>query len=255
MFNKINSGTKFHILHIINHILFVVLITAFFVYGYSYMWIIAAFCASFYTLVVAANVGLHRYFAHRTFKTGKIRDIILTYSTVLTSLGSPGTWAAVHRLHHANSDKEGDPHNPREIGIWRVWINSWDPIKFPKRVFKNLLNTPHLKRVHKNYFLLTYSLMVILFIIHPMALLAFYIIPSVWCFHGSSAIGVLPHIIGYRSYDTKDMSRNDPVSAIISLGEGWHNNHHAHPGNWRQGEKWWEIDPPAFMIKHFFKIN
>jgi stearoyl-CoA desaturase (delta-9 desaturase) len=73
------------------------------------------------------------------------------------------------------------------------------------------------------------------------------------CFHGAQAIGVLPHIWGYRNHNVNDKSRNNWLASVLALGEGWHNNHHANPGRWWQGEKWWEFDPPAFMIKYFFK--
>ena len=113
--------------------------------------------------------------------------------------------------------------------------------------------TPQLKFVHNNYFLISFFIILILAVIDIRLAGFIYALPAVGCFHGAQAIGVLPHLWGYRTYEVNDLSHNNWLASILSLGEGWHNNHHANPGRWWQGEEWWEIDPPGFMIKYFFK--
>jgi fatty-acid desaturase len=122
----------------------------------------------------------------------------------------------------------------------------------PKRFFAPFIKNRTMMWIHNNYFLINYSILIFLCIIDIRLAAMVYCLPVVGCFHGAASIGVIPHYIGYRRYNTNDMSQNSWLASILSLGEGWHNNHHANPGRWYQGETWWEIDPPAFMIKHIF---
>ena len=242
--------TKFRILHVINHLVGVIAIYMMFTTE-SYYWLIVGLLSFLYLGIVGVNVSLHRYFSHQSFKTGPIREKILLWSSVLTSLGSPAMWCSVHRLHHATSDTDLDPHNPKR-GKLKTWFAYWPKLNMQKRYMKPFLQTKEQKFVHRNYFLLNYIVLVSLLLIDIRLAGFLYALPAVGCFHGAGAIGVITHIWGYRRYDMKDLSRNNVFASILSLGEGWHNNHHAHPGRWWQGETWWEIDPPAFVIKHFF---
>jgi stearoyl-CoA desaturase (delta-9 desaturase) len=160
-------------------------------------------------------------------------------------------WCSVHRLHHVTSDTDRDPHNPAR-GAIKTWLGIWPKLNIPKRFMKPFLATDELRFVHKYYFLINFSVLILLCLIDIRLAGFVYALPAVGCFHGAQSIGVLPHIWGYRRYDIPDQSRNNWLASILALGEGWHNNHHAHPGRWWQGETWWELDPPAFMIKHFF---
>jgi len=90
-----------------------------------------------------------------------------------------------------------------------------------------------------------------IFLVHPLLPLFALSIPAVGCFHGVSAIGVIPHLpwSGYRTHNSADDSRNSPLASLLSLGEGWHNNHHAFPSRYFHGEKWWEVDPSRWIIE------
>jgi stearoyl-CoA desaturase (delta-9 desaturase) len=160
-------------------------------------------------------------------------------------------WCSVHRLHHTSSDTDKDPHNPAR-GKLKTWFGIWPNIIIPKRFITPFLTSTPLRFVHKNYFLISFSILIILALIDIRLAGFVYALPAVGCFHGAQAIGVLPHLWGYRKYEVNDLSHNNWLASILALGEGWHNNHHANPGRWWQGETWWEIDPPAFMIKHVF---
>ena len=213
-----------------------------------------------WTGIVGVDVALHRYFSHLSFKTTKFREYILLASSVLTSLGSPAMWCSVHRLHHTTSDTDNDPHSPRTAGVLGSWFTLWPPIVIPKRHLQPFLKTPAMKFVHRNYFALNFSILIGLALIDWRLAAFAYCLPAVGCFHGAAAIGVLPHLtgwaqFGYRRYNINDLSHNNWLAAIMSLGEVFHNNHHANPVRWWQGETWYEIDPPAFMIKHFFKVD
>jgi stearoyl-CoA desaturase (delta-9 desaturase) len=245
-----NTSTKFRILHIMNHVVAIAglyLVIA----SEQYLWFLAGLLFFLYAGIVGINVGLHRFYSHRSFTTTIFKERLLLWSSVLTSVGSPAMWCSVHRMHHSYSDQDKDPHNPIH-GKLKTWLGLWKPISIPKRFIVPFLKTKELKFVHNNYFLLSFSLLIFLALI-DLRLAAFvYAIPAVGCFHGAQSIGVLPHLWGYRRYNTNDKSHNNWLASILALGEGWHNNHHANPGRWYQGETWWEIDPPAFVIKHFF---
>ena len=186
-------------------------------------WLWLALACFLWTGIVGVNVSLHRYYSHKSFKTTSWKERILLWSSIPTSLGSPAMWCSVHRMHHSYSDTDRDPHNP-EYGKLKTWFGIWKPMAIPKRFVVPFLKTNELKFVHNYYFLLNYILLVGLALIDVRLAVCVYALPAIGCFHGAQ-----------------------------SIGEGWHNNHHANPGRWWQGETWWEIDPPAFMIKYFFK--
>ena len=257
---QLNTIEKFKLLHITNHLLaFAGIIWVWF--DFSWAWVFLSICCFLWTGIVGVNVALHRYYSHRSFKTTPFKEKILLLSSIFTTLGSPAMWCSVHRLHHTTSDTPKDPHNPARDGWLRTWFVDWQPMAIPRRHLTPFLATPLLRFVHKNYFSINFITLAILLLIDWRLAAFAYALPAVGCFHGAAAIGVLPHLtgrsqkimLGYRRYEVKDLSHNNWIASILALGEGWHNNHHANPGRWWQGETWWEIDPPAFMIRHFFK--
>lgn len=249
----INTTTKFRILHVVNHIVaFMACIIA--VNESQYFWFLIGLTAFLWTGIVGVNVSLHRYYSHRSFKTTKFKELILLLSSITTSLGSPAMWCSVHRMHHTHSDTDKDPHNPIN-GSLKTWLGFWPKKSISKRFIVPFLSTPILRFVHSNYFLINFSILFGLCLIDIKLAGFVYALPAIGCFHGAQSIGVLPHKWGYRTYQTNDLSKNNWLASVLALGEGWHNNHHANPGRWWQGEKWWEFDPPAFMIRHFFKID
>lgn len=248
---RLNTFDKFKILHILNHI--ISFLGIYFLFkDFSYSYLLIGLLSYLWLGIIGVNVSLHRFYAHRAFTTTKLKEKILLWSSVFTSLGSPAMWCSVHRLHHSHSDTLQDPHNPHKIGILKTWFTIWPKLHIPKPLLKPFLKTREQVFIHDNYFLLNFSLLFFLCCIDIKLAAFLYAIPAIGCFHGASAIGVIPHYWGYRTYETKDKSHNNWLASILSLGEGWHNNHHANPSRWYQGEKWWEIDPPSFMIKKIF---
>lgn len=258
---RLNNIVKFRILHIINHLVALYGLYLIATVG-NFSWLWLALISFLWIGIVGVNVSLHRYYSHRSFKTTKWKERILLWSSVPTSLGSPAMWCSVHRMHHSHSDTDHDPHNPK-YGKLKTWFGVWKPMSIPKRFVVPFLKTNELKFVHDYYFLLNYIILIGLALIDIRLAACVYALPAIGCFHGAQSIGVLPHMtglsqklmLGYRRYNTTDTSHNNWIASVLALGEGWHNNHHANPGRWWQGEMWWEIDPPAFMIKHFFKTK
>jgi len=247
---NLSNITKFRLLHILNHVVGMYAIYLA-IDSQQHFWFAIGFLCFLWTGIVGINVSLHRYYSHKSFATTPLKERILLWSSVLTSVGSPAMWCSVHRLHHVTSDTDKDPHNPAR-GAIKTWLGIWPKLNIPKRFMKPFLTTSELRFVHKYYFFLNFGVLILLCLIDIRLAGFVYALPAAGCFHGAQSIGVLPHIWGYRRYDIADQSRNNWLASILALGEGWHNNHHAHPGRWWQGETWWEIDPPAFMIKHFF---
>ena len=247
----LNTYDKFKILHIVNHGIGLFGLYLAMQSG-EYWWFLLGLISFLWIGIVGVDVALHRYYSHKSFKTTPFKEKIMLWTSVFTSLGSPAMWCSIHRMHHSYSDTEKDPHNPRLHGIFKTWFTMWPYKPIPKRFFAPFVQTKELRFVHNNYFLINFVALSVLSLISIELAAFLYCLPAIGCFHGASAIGVIPHYIGYRKYNTSDESRNSILASILSLGEGWHNNHHANPGRWWQGEEWWEIDPPAFMIKHFF---
>jgi stearoyl-CoA desaturase (delta-9 desaturase) len=118
-----------------------------------------------------------------------------------------------------------------------------------KKFIRDVVSDPVILLTHRHYFKIIFTFVALLAVIDPLLVIFAYAIPATGCLNGVSAVTVISHIHGYRSYDVNDTSRNSWIASVLSLGEGWHNNHHAKPYQWCQGEQWWEIDPPSWIIR------
>ncbi len=219
-----------------------------------------AFAVGFFVLRMFAITGFyHRYFAHKTFKTSRVAQFLFGVLGASAAQRGPLWWAAHHRHHHQHSDAEEDLHSPHHGGFW--WSHfGWftcdagfamnerrvkDWMKFPELRFLNRFDSlvPALAAV------LIYGLGEFLAATAPhlgtngLQLLTWgFFISTVVLFHATVSINSLSHVWGKRRFDTDDDSRNNGWLALITLGEGWHNNHHRWPQSVRQGFRWYEID-------------
>lgn len=199
--------------------------------------------------VIGANAGYHRYFSHRTYETYRPVQYLLAVVGTLATLGSIISWVGLHRYHHLHADTEKDPHSPRHIGWWRAYTYDWNRTEFNRKFIRDVLQDPLIVFLHKHYFKVIVVYIVLLGCIDPLLVIFAYCLPATGCLNGVAAVTVIGHIHGYTNHKVNDSSKNSWIANIMSLGEGWHNNHHAHPYNWKQGENWWEIDLPAQFIK------
>jgi fatty-acid desaturase len=235
-------------LQILNHLLLIVGI-AYSVYIGVYSYLLLSLIIYWIIGVLGINVGLHRLLSHRSFKTYKSIEKILSLIGVLTTVGSPLAWVAIHRQHHRVTEQPGDPHSPYIIGKFRAWMGLWDVVKLDLRLVRDIRSDSFQRNLHKNYITIIFIYCVILALINPWLIIFAYSIPACLCLHSTSSIIVIAHIHGYRSHDTTDQSRNSWIANIITLGEGWHNNHHAKPYKWSNWERWWEWDLPSLIIR------
>lgn len=237
------------LLQIINHILLLV--------GLYYVMSTGEYQLLWYSLftywatgIFGINVGFHRLLSHRSFKTYKPIEILLSLIGVVTTVGSPLAWAAIHRQHHRKCETLGDPHSPYVIGKFRAWFGIWDYVRLDLKLVRDFRESAFQRFIHKNYLEIIAIYCIILLLINPLFIIFVYAIPACLCLHSTSAIVVIAHIHGYKTYPLKhDQSRNSWIANLMTMGEGWHNNHHAKPYSWSNWERWWEFDIPSLVIR------
>lgn len=209
---------------------------------------------------------LHRYFSHRTYRTSRAFQFCLAVLAATAVQRGPLWWASTHRHHHRHSDEDCDPHSPVAHGFWWShigWITSKrnfptdyagvrDLAKYPELVFLNRFDSV----VPILFAASLYAIGVALHAYAPQLgatgggmLVWGFFISTTALFHGTASINSLSHLFGTRRYATSDASRNNALLAVITLGEGWHNNHHRNPSCVRQGFYWWEFDPTWWGLR------
>jgi stearoyl-CoA desaturase (delta-9 desaturase) len=226
----------------------------------GWSWTAVAAAAALYLVRMFAVTGFyHRYFSHRTFKTSRPAQFAFALLGNSAMQRGPLWWAANHRHHHAYSDTPKDLHSPVQHGFW--WSHlGW--ITEPANFATNFKAVPDLAKYPELRFLDRFDVLVpallgtamfvfgvILNRVAPsletsgMQMLVWgFFISTVVLFHATSCINSFTHLIGRKRYPTGDESRNNLILALITMGEGWHNNHHFYPSSVRQGFFWWEID-------------
>ena len=216
-----------------------------FVVGWS--WTAFWLAAGLYLVrMFAITAFYHRYFSHRTFNTSRAAQFVFAVLGASAVQRGPLWWAAHHRKHHRHADTELDVHSPAQHGFWwshMGWITS--RANYPTDVAQvpDLARYPELRFLDQHDLVVPILLAVLLFAIGGAQWLIWgFFVSTVVLFHATCLINSLAHTLGTRRYNTDDDSRNSLLLALITLGEGWHNNHHKFPGAARQGFFWWEID-------------
>lgn len=213
-------------------------------------WLLCA--ALYFTRMFGVTGGYHRYFSHRTYKMGRVMQFLMALLAQSGSQRGVLWWAAHHRDHHKFSDTDRDVHSPVKFGFWHShigWIFDRNGETDWPRV-KDLSRYPELVMLDKLWFLPPILLGVAVFMIWGAeGLFGGFMLSTVLLWHGTFTINSLSHVWGSRRYPTGDDSRNNPVLAIITMGEGWHNNHHHFMGSTRQGFFWWEIDLTYYILR------
>ncbi|MEZ5285618.1 MAG: fatty acid desaturase [Vicinamibacterales bacterium] len=202
------------------------------------------------------GMGYHRLLTHRGYKTPKWVEYFLTICGTLALEGGPIFWVATHRIHHQNSDHEGDPHSPREGTYWAHmgWIMTGKAMHHDTHILKRYV--PDLSKDPFHVALTTWHW--VPQVVVGLGLLAFGGLPyvlwgvffrTVFGLHCTWAVNSATHLWGSRRFATRDDSTNNWWVAMFTWGEGWHNNHHAHPVSARHGLAWYEIDINWMGIK------
>ena len=213
----------------------------------------------------AITAFYHRYFAHRTFSASRPMQFLFAVLGASATQRGPLWWAAHHRKHHAHADGTGDPHSPRQGLLWSHmgWFISGRFFQTDFDRIPDLARYPELRCLDRYDLVVPVLMAVAVFTLGawletaapdlgtsgPQLLIWGYFISTVVLIHGTLTINSLSHRFGSRRYATRDLSRNNIWLALLTLGEGWHNNHHHYPGSARQGFYWWEIDISFYLLK------
>jgi stearoyl-CoA desaturase (delta-9 desaturase) len=236
--------------------------------------VVALFRFSWKALIVAVifyymftglgiSMGYHRLHTHRSYNVPRWLEYFFALCGTLTLEGGPIYWVAIHRLHHQLSDQPGDPHSPRDGAFWSHmgWILFGETNHNNTRVMSKY--APDLAK-HKFYVWLTSYHWVPNAVLGAIVLVLGGLDIFLWamCFrivfglHATWAVNSITHMFGSRRFAIRDDSRNTWWVALFTFGEGWHNNHHAHPTSARHGLVWWELDQSWLLIKalRFFGV-
>ena len=217
-------------------------------------WQAVVICVTLYWVrLFAITAGYHRYFSHRAFATSRIFQFALAFLAQSSAQKSVLWWASKHRHHHLHSDTEEDVHSPRRKGFiyshvgW-IFAPKHDATDFEK--VPDLARYPELVWLHRLELAPAVSLAAFCFLIGGWSgLVVGFLWSTVLVYHGTFCINSLAHVSGSKRYVTGDDSRNNWLLALITMGEGWHNNHHAYQSSARQGFLWWEIDATFYILK------
>jgi len=223
-------------------------------------WQAVALCIALYWIrIFAIGAGYHRYFSHRSYSTGRAFQFVLAVLSQSSAQRSVLWWASKHRHHHLHSDTERDIHSPRHKGFLYShlgWIferkhDATDLVKVA-----DLARYPELMWLHRYELVPAIALAVLCFLIGgwPGLVVGFFW-STVLVYHATFCINSLAHVKGRKRYVTGDDSRNNWLLAIITMGEGWHNNHHAYQSSVRQGFRRWEFDPTYYILRGLASIG
>jgi len=230
-------------------------------------WFAIAVALALYLVRMFAITGFyHRYFSHKAFKTSRILQFLFALVGASSVQRGPLWWASHHRNHHRHSDTELDFHSPVQHGfLWSHmgWFLTPRGFRTDWAAIKDLQRFPELRWLDRFDLLLPVALAVSLFFLGGwletaapqlgtsagQLLFWGFFVSTVVLFHVTVTINSVAHRFGTRRYETNDHSRNNWLLAVLTLGEGWHNNHHHFPGSARQGFRWWEVDVTYYVLR------
>ena len=217
-------------------------------------WWDVAIAAGLYTLrMFAVTAGYHRYFSHRAFKTSRIFQFILAFAAQSSAQRGVLWWAAHHRQHHRHSDTVDDVHSPVRDGIWHAHVGWFFTERYARTdlaAVRDLAKYPELRWLDRHPYL---PAVLVGFVVWLLAGWSGLVVGFFWStvvvWHATFSINSLAHVFGRRRYVTGDQSRNNWWLALLTFGEGWHNNHHHYHSAARQGFRWYEIDVSFYVLK------
>jgi len=217
-------------------------------------WIDWVLCIALYWFrMFFVTAGYHRYFAHRSFKTSRAMQFLLALGGSMTSNKGVLWWSANHRDHHKYSDQEGDIHSPTRGFWWShvTWILCGKHKKTRIERVPDLAKYPELRWLNRWWLIPTVlQAALCVWIDGWSGLVIGFFLSMVVFWHAVFSVNSIAHLWGFRRFDTKtDASRNNPLVAIATMGEGWHNNHHHIQTSARQGFYWYEIDASWYVLK------
>jgi stearoyl-CoA desaturase (delta-9 desaturase) len=225
-------------------------LAAFFV---TVTWQDWALCAALYAVrMFAITAGYHRYFSHRSYRMGRVPQFLMALLGTTAAQKGPLWWASHHRIHHRFTDLDDDVHSPRD-GFWWShvgWILSTRYKDTDLTLIKDFAAYPELRLLERFHWLPPWLVGIGCYLVGGWgAVLIGFLLSTVLLWHGTFLVNSAAHLVGRRRYATPDTSRNSLVIALLTGGEGWHNNHHYLPSSCRQGFTWWEVDTTWYTLR------
>jgi stearoyl-CoA desaturase (delta-9 desaturase) len=220
-------------------------------YGWSWKGALLA-VALYYVRMFGVTGAYHRYFSHRTYRTSRAFQFVLALLAMTSVQKGVLWWASHHRHHHRHSDQPEDVHSVLQDGFWWShvgWIVSkkYDQTDLSK--VKDLARFPELRFLDRFHVLVPIAYATTLYLLGgTFALFWGFFVSTSLLWHGTFTINSLTHVFGSQRYVTTDNSRNHLLLALITMGEGWHNNHHYYQRSVKQGFFWWEIDLTYYVL-------
>ena len=221
---------------------------------FAVAWAVALYLVRMF----AITAFYHRYFSHRAFKTGRVAQFVFAVLGNSSVQRGPLWWAAHHREHHLNADTPADTHSPTLHGFWwshMGWFLTRQNFRTRVERVRDLARFPELRWIDRFDVLVPLAGLGLVWLLGAALerwapgldtsgaqLVVWSLISTVVLLHATFTINSLAHVFGSRRYATSDTSRNNFLLALITLGEGWHNNHHHYQSSARQGFRWWELD-------------
>jgi len=217
-------------------------------------------CVGLYWLrIFAIGAGYHRYFSHRAFSTSRVFQFVLAFLAQTTAQNSVLWWAALHRRHHLYSDTAQDTHSPRRRGFFYAhvgWIFDARHAKTDMVRVADLARFPELVWLDKFELAPAFLTGLLCFLLLGwQGLVVGFLWSTVLVYHSTFCINSLAHVHGSKRFVTGDDSRNNWFLALMTMGEGWHNNHHACQSSVRQGFRWWEVDATFYVLRGLAAIG
>ncbi len=224
-----------------------------------------AFAVTAVAQIFGITTGYHRLLTHRSFKTTRVFQFLLATLGVLAAQNGPLWWVSHHRHHHAHADKESDVHSPRRSFFWghMGWLFSTKCLLIRRHLVADLERLVEMRLLEKYYYVVIlahaavmYALGEVLHSAYPGAgvtgaqlLVWGSIVSTVFTYHAIWSANSFGHRFGSRRYPTRDDSRNNFLVSLLTLGDGWHHNHHYCPYSARHGFRWWEIDINYWILR------
>jgi fatty-acid desaturase len=216
---------------------------------WSWPAVIAAVVLYWVAGSLGIGMGYHRLLTHRGYKVPRLVEYFLATCGTIALEGGPIQWVVTHRIHHAHADRPGDPHTPRDGGWWAHmgWIlwgtaQNHDEATIA-RYAPDLVKDPFYRLLNRFYYVPLLVVGVLLFVFGGWGVLLWGVfLRLTFALHATWLVNSATHLWGKRRFETDDDSRNSWWVALLSFGEGWHNNHHAHPTSARHGLRWYEFD-------------
>jgi stearoyl-CoA desaturase (Delta-9 desaturase) len=208
-------------------------------------------------ITFGVTVGFHRMLTHRSFHAHPVLKFLLLVFGSMALEGPAIEWAATHIKHHAQADKEGDPHSPVEgfIHAHLGWLFK-DRMADPTVYCKHLLRDPLVSFVNRTFFLWVVLSLAIPFAIGGWQGLLWAGLVRIFIVHHVTwSVNSICHTFGMREFETTDQSRNEWIIGLLAFGEGWHNNHHAFPRSAFHGLHWWQVDFSAYLIRLLERVG